>query len=192
MRDTARVEIGSDLSTSGASNDRANSNKIDKKQDRQSNVKDRLGAKLLVNNVPQETGLDNGQFRPRRANVEKTKTPLPPFADSCPVQLRCSGRLIGLTELYVKKPRGSRGLECPECGAAHPLYVCPYMLRANLPERWQLALDLGVCLNCLRYGHSSFTCKMAGNCAHCKLAHNSVLCPAVGTHKRDKTNPNMK
>lgn len=118
-------------------------------------------------------------IRPRAMREERARPPLPPFADRCPIELRCSSDLIGLTEVFVRRPSSSSVVECPECSENHPLYACPYMLRASLAERWHTALDLGVCLNCLRYGHSSYTCRIAGNCKHCEVAHNSVLCPVI-------------
>lgn len=113
-------------------------------------------------------------IRPR----SRPRQPLPPFADSCPVRLVITDRLVGLTELYVQRPRTNDRLRCPECDRAHPLYACPRMLRASLPERWFIALTVGVCLNCLRYGHSSGRCRNGGDCVPCRRPHNSVLCPA--------------
>lgn len=102
--------------------------------------------------------------------------PLPPILDRNPVSIdRRDPDIIGMSEFYVRQPRASPG--CPQCGEDHRLYRCTLFAHLNLLGRWFQALELGVCLNCLRWGHSSFTCLKPGNCHRCGRRHNSLLCP---------------
>lgn len=89
--------------------------------------------------------------------------------------------LIGRSEFYTR--RATADTSCPDCGGAHPMIRCPNVLGKPMRERWYRALRAGVCLNCLRVGHSSFTCRTEGACRRCKTRHNSVLCPTLAKNK---------
>lgn len=105
-----------------------------------------------------------------------TNITYPPILDKCPINMaRNDPTLIGRSEIFTTKPREAR--LCPECTGHHKMYRCTTIIRAGLQERWYKALKAGVCLYCLRTGHSSFTCEDLGACYRCKTRHNSLLCP---------------
>lgn len=105
----------------------------------------------------------------------QTGVPLPPRRDSLPCELNRTDRdLIGRSEIYVRS-QVSDG-SCAYCGDQHRMYRCPAFGALGLRERWYQALSGGVCLNCLRLGHSSFTCLRPGACKRCGVRHNSLLC----------------
>lgn len=113
--------------------------------------------------------------QPIAATVQRN-IPLPPMLSECPVNLdRRDSQLIGRSEFYVR--RAARGRGCPMCGESHRLHDCPRFLYLPLQERWYEALHRGLCLNCLRAGHSSFMCSVPGACRRCQQRHNSKLCP---------------
>lgn len=112
------------------------------------------------------------QLRPRY------DVPLPPIRDHNPRQLdRNDPGLIGVSEIYVRRP----ARQCPYCGEDHRMYRCLQFRALRLLEKWYHALNNGVCLNCLRWGHSSFRCLKEGACRRCGVRHNGLLCP----HNRD-------
>lgn len=100
--------------------------------------------------------------------------PLPPIRDRNPERLeRHDPDLIGRAEIYIRRP----GQGCPMCGEEHRMIRCAPFKQLTLQEKWYYALNGGVCLNCLRWGHSSFRCIQEGACHRCGLRHNSLLCP---------------
>lgn len=104
-----------------------------------------------------------------------TGVPLPPMLDHAQFQLHIDDpSLIGRSEIYVRRPNANP--KCPLCGHEHRMYRCPKFLSHQLQHRWYHALQLGVCLNCLRPGHSSFKCLKEGACRRCGTRHNSLLC----------------
>lgn len=153
------------------------------RQHRRRDVWNRLGApSAVVRSEVRTTGAVLSVTRANsnvRANLNTAKPPLPPFADRCPIRLNRAQGLVGLTEIYVRRPQSVHGMVCPGCNGEHPLFRCQRFLTGSLIDRWYDALDFGVCLNCLQVGHSSFKCHNAGNCRSCRIAHNSVLCPAA-------------
>lgn len=117
------------------------------------------------------------QLRPRY------DVPLPPIRDQNPRRLdRNDSSLIGISEIYVRRP----ARRCPYCGEDHRMHRCLQFRALQLLERWYHALNNGVCLNCLRWGHSSFRCLKEGACRRCGVRHNSLLCP----HNRDDPSNN--
>lgn len=102
--------------------------------------------------------------------------PLPPVMSELPYPINRADRdLIGRSEIYIRKPRTDGA--CAECGDGHRMYHCRTFEAFDLLERWYRALRAGVCLNCLRWGHSSFRCLKEGCCKRCGVRHNSLLCP---------------
>lgn len=104
----------------------------------------------------------------------------PPVQDELPYPISANDTgLLGLSEIYTHPPdevvAGVR--PCPLCNGGHRIIRCPTFVRLTLLDRWFQALSLGVCLNCLRRGHSSFTCYLTGSCRRCNKRHNSLLCP---------------
>lgn len=100
---------------------------------------------------------------------------LPPILDQIPYLIDRRDRdLIGRSEFYIQKP--DRHGRCPQCREDHRMYRCGEFLNFNLLDRWYHALIAGVCLNCLRPGHSSFKCIKKGACNRCGTRHNSLLC----------------
>lgn len=81
--------------------------------------------------------------------------------------------LIGMSEIYVH-PSGTL---CPMCRGNHRMIRCPEFIRLILVDRWYHALSAGVCLHCLRHGHSSFRCYVDGTCSKCQKPQNSLSCP---------------
>lgn len=101
--------------------------------------------------------------------------PMPPVLDRLPYVInRLDFDLIGRSEVYVRPPGTVHG--CPMCGADHRMIRCDQFTKLTLRERWYEALSRGICLNCLRPGHSSFTCIRPGACNRCGCRHNSLLC----------------
>lgn len=100
---------------------------------------------------------------------------LPPMLNEAPFLVHIDDpTLIGRSEVYVRRT-DDRTL-CPLCTKEHRMYRCPEFLAGSLRERWHHAINLGVCLNCLRPGHSSFKCQSEGACKRCGTRHNSLLC----------------
>lgn len=101
----------------------------------------------------------------------------PPILTELPFQIsRQDPEIIGMAEIYVRKPMPAQ--ICPICpDSNHKLFRCATFKRSSLLERWFRALRVGVCLNCLTLGHSSFTCISGGACTRCQTRHNSKLCP---------------
>lgn len=107
----------------------------------------------------------------------------PPVRNELPYPIRADDpSLIGVTEIFTHPPDRSVAPHlrlCPLCGEDHRLIRCRQFDGLTLMDRWFQALSLGVCLHCLRRGHSSFTCYLLGSCGHCRKRHNSLLCPKV-------------
>lgn len=120
------------------------------------------------------------QFSEHRRDVE-----LPPMLDALPYPIDPNDKgLIGLSEIYVRRGQSPEERQrCPQCHEGHRMTRCPVFDRFNLQQRWYSALSYGVCLHCLRPGHSSFTCLMKGACHRCEKRHNSLLCMRHPTQK---------
>lgn len=108
----------------------------------------------------------------------------PPMADWCPIPLsRDDPNLIGRSEIYVRPSQRTQIETCPACDGNHPMFKCDTMKEPDMRERWYVALSVGVCLFCLRLGHSSFSCWRLGQCRRCGTRHNSVLCPTLAKNR---------
>lgn len=108
-------------------------------------------------------------------NAPQDRVSYPRFRNEPPVELAPGPDLIGMAEMYVRPP--PKKLSCPLCRGAHRMIRCANLYQLSLEERWYEALMGGVCLNCLRPGHSSLTCFTVGACRRCGMRHNSSLCP---------------
>lgn len=123
----------------------------------------------------------------QRARGPITGILYPPMARESPVPISSKDKtLIGRSEFFttVIDYKGC----CPICKGRHKVFRCNTFLRAGLQERWYWALKYGLCLNCLYHKHSSFTCAKEGHCKHCKVRHDSLLCPEHPDWK-DKDKP---
>lgn len=106
----------------------------------------------------------------------------PPMADWCPYPIQADDAgLIGRSEIYVRPLTGNQ--QCPACDGNHLMIRCETMKSPDMRERWFVALRSGVCLFCLKLGHSSLSCKLIGCCRRCETRHNSVLCPTLATNR---------
>lgn len=120
------------------------------------------------------TGSSYRSSQMQHARGPQRDVPLPPFLPELPYPIQAGDQaLIGMTEIYAQ--RASRN--CPMCHGDHRMIRCPGFNGLSLVDRWYQALLTGVCLHCLRHGHSSFRCFVEGNCAKCLKPHNSLLCP---------------
>ncbi|CAG9133368.1 unnamed protein product [Plutella xylostella] len=63
---------------------------------------------------------------------------------------------------------------CVMCNKSHPLFTCSYFLNIAVGERTKIAQQNGLCVNCLRAGHSVADC-LFGPCRQCQQKHNSLL-----------------
>lgn len=86
------------------------------------------------------------------------------------------------------------GSQCPNCGqASHWLAACPNLLDKSFRERRRVLLSLGVCLNCLRFGHYRFKCERPG--CRTKICsgdkHHIILCER-GDASRQMPEPECK
>lgn len=113
--------------------------------------------------------------------------PYPPWGVAPPTPLvRKDPSLIGRSEIFVRRPQNPKICALCQNGAQHKMYRCTTFQRMGLQEKWYTVLKLGVCLNCLIFGHSHFTCSAPGACEHCDKRHNSKLCPDGPINNPDK------
>jgi hypothetical protein len=63
---------------------------------------------------------------------------------------------------------------CPVCNEHHAIYSCTTFLNLDINNRIKKIKELKLCLNCLKGGHYTATCK-SGYCKQCKGKHNSLL-----------------
>ncbi|XP_077256498.1 uncharacterized protein LOC143894230 [Temnothorax americanus] len=64
---------------------------------------------------------------------------------------------------------------CPKCTEQHLLAKCPIFLQLSVRERHNFARESGLCLNCLRAGHTLRNCSSPFTCRHCQAKHHSLL-----------------
>lgn len=125
------------------------------------------------------SSLSHASYESSRQEVfsrPRNRVTFPPMGTELPHEIRRDDpNIVGMSELYVHHPTGDRS--CPLCPEMHRMIRCPVLLQSGLVLRWFRALRAGVCLNCLRRGHSSFTCYTEGACKQCGVRHNSLLCP---------------
>lgn len=120
------------------------------------------------------TGASYRSTHMKCAKGPQTEVSLPPFMTELPHPIQAGDQdLIGTTEIYVQRASN----RCPMCNGDHRLIRWADFNGLILVDRWYHALSAGVCLHCLRHGHSSFRCFVDGHCAKCSKPHNSLLCP---------------
>ncbi|XP_045455426.1 uncharacterized protein LOC123665124 [Melitaea cinxia] len=68
----------------------------------------------------------------------------------------------------------SKSLSCPLCKKGHALFQCESFRMLPVEMRIQRARAFGVCLNCLRFGHTETKCK-SSHCKYCTKNHNTLL-----------------
>lgn len=108
---------------------------------------------------------------------------LPLFGTSLQETIPCNNIIVGWSEFYVQRPLNQGVIFCPHCKIhGHMMHNCVAFSGQTFIMRWHSALTDGVCLNCLRWGHSSWTCRHAA-CKRCNLKHNSLLCWNIEHHR---------
>lgn len=63
---------------------------------------------------------------------------------------------------------------CPLCKESHRIYFCQKFKNLSLSARYDKINSLGLCVNCLRYGHNKTECQSSG-CKVCQKPHNTLL-----------------
>lgn len=107
--------------------------------------------------------------------------PYPPMGITRPLYVelkRDDPAIVGMSEIWTQRKGDRDPKKCAHCQfmAVHRMYDCTALTRASVQRRWYHALKLGVCLNCLMIGHSSFTCTTMGCCSYHGTRHSSFLC----------------
>lgn len=83
---------------------------------------------------------------------------------------------------------------CRHCTGDHSLGYCPILKDKKWPERKRIIVGLGVCWNCLNFGHYSFRCERPG-CSNsaCKGdKHHQLICPMQPLSQSDHQNDKIK
>lgn len=71
--------------------------------------------------------------------------------------------------------RTSHPSKCPMvCKSNHLLYQCDKFKELSVEQRIAKAKKLGVCLNCLKFGHITSKCKLP-HCRYCRYKHSTLL-----------------
>lgn len=65
--------------------------------------------------------------------------------------------------------------KCGFCGNNHLNHLCPEFLKMSVGERHKRVVELRMCFNCLRSGHSSSECASAFRCRECNKRHHSLI-----------------
>lgn len=116
-----------------------------------------------------------------RANGPITGVPYPPMGHQRPIHpelRRNDPAIVGMAEIWTQRVGMRDPVKCAKCQfqGKHRMYECPGLQRESIQSRWYQALKLGVCLNCMIIGHSSFTCTNQGCCPDHGTRHSSFLC----------------
>lgn len=69
----------------------------------------------------------------------------------------------------------STEVKCGICGNNHFAHLCPDFLKLSVSERHQKVVELRMCFNCLRAGHSSLECTSIHRCKQCNKRHHSLI-----------------
>ncbi|XP_047534361.1 uncharacterized protein LOC125069000 [Vanessa atalanta] len=77
---------------------------------------------------------------------------------------------------------------CVVCNGQHRIYDCSNFKSKSVVQRQELVSKFKLCRNCLRTGHTSYTCRL-GSCRKCKGRHNTLLCNN-SCKSSDATTPN--
>ncbi|KAJ8910134.1 hypothetical protein NQ315_003505 [Exocentrus adspersus] len=64
---------------------------------------------------------------------------------------------------------------CFMCSNPHPLYKCPEFLTLTPNERFQLAKNKNLCINCLSNIHKTSNCNSTSTCRLCQRRHHTML-----------------
>lgn len=75
----------------------------------------------------------------------------------------------------IKRRRGS----CYHCNGTHQLFTCTSFERMSNELQYERLRNLGICVKCLRRGHTADTCRMKS--CECGGAHNKLLCDKRNT-----------
>lgn len=71
---------------------------------------------------------------------------------------------------------GSSGeTKCGFCGNNHLNHLCEEFLKLSVGERHKRVVELRMCFNCLRPGHSSLDCSSTYRCRECNKRHHSLI-----------------
>ncbi|CAH1106787.1 unnamed protein product [Psylliodes chrysocephalus] len=70
-------------------------------------------------------------------------------------------------------PETKSTVTCFYCNQSHA-YSCTTFLKLALKDKYKEIMRLGLCINCLRKGHSKVQCS-SGGCKTCHARHNTIL-----------------
>ena len=80
---------------------------------------------------------------------------------------------------YATSARFTNTSSCPPCLLCnpdrHPLYACAKFKVLNHTEKTIVVKSNNLCLNCLKPGHSSRSCRSLYHCKTCNKSHHSLL-----------------
>ena len=65
--------------------------------------------------------------------------------------------------------------KCTVCTGVHSINRCDQFLSKRPRERYDVARQLGLCINCLRPRHNVSKCQSSGTCKLCQSKHNTLL-----------------
>lgn len=93
-----------------------------------------------------------------------------------------------VTSVPFKENHSSSGeTKCGFCGNNHLNHVCEEFLRLSVGERHKKVVELKMCFNCLRFGHSSLDCTSAFRCRECNKRHHSLIHFNEGINNNNNT-----
>ncbi|CAI6345421.1 unnamed protein product [Macrosiphum euphorbiae] len=85
------------------------------------------------------------------------------------------GRSGSFQKILTTTTSQSVNVACPMCNESHSIRKCPQFIEKSPNERFQVAKNYKLCINCLGTGHSSATCPSKYKCQVCKKLHHSLL-----------------
>ena len=65
--------------------------------------------------------------------------------------------------------------KCTVCTGVHSINQCDQFLSRRPRERYDVARQLGMCINCLRPRHNVSKCQSSDTCKLCGSKHNNLL-----------------
>ncbi|XP_018347285.1 PREDICTED: uncharacterized protein LOC108751546 [Trachymyrmex septentrionalis] len=74
-------------------------------------------------------------------------------------------------------------VKCPVCGESHSLYRCKRFISKPVSNRWDVAKQIQVCLNCLCSGHQQKSCPSKRSCFQCNSRHHTLLHRGTNSNK---------
>lgn len=75
-------------------------------------------------------------------------------------------------------------LSCPCCNQRHKIIDCSEFKNFTPENRLNRAIQLNLCLNCLRKGHTADDCRLS-TCRICKEKHNTLICTNRDKNRTD-------